>query len=96
MEKWKEYEEEFPVKNFGARKVKEERKLSARQKQPLLLEMMRGNEMHLKKKEDACLSKTWRVCFHHSHKTGKANPDSQGLMFKKLYFFTFSFKDFEL
>ena len=24
MEKWKEYEEEFPVKNIGARKVKEE------------------------------------------------------------------------
>ena len=48
-EKRKENEEEFPVETFGARKVKEERELSAGQKQPLLLEMMRGNEMHLER-----------------------------------------------
>ena len=44
MEKRKENEEEFPLKNLGARKVKEERELSAGQKQPLLLEMMRRKE----------------------------------------------------
>ena len=44
MKKRKENEKEFPVANFGARKVKEERELSAGQKQPLLLEMIRGNE----------------------------------------------------
>ena len=43
-EKRKENEEEFPLANFGARKVNEERELSAGQKQPLLLEMIRGNE----------------------------------------------------
>ena len=49
MKKRTENEKEFPVANFAARKVKEERELSAGQKQPLLLEMMRGNEEHLRK-----------------------------------------------
>ena len=40
----KEKAEKFLVANFGARKVKEERELSAGKKQPLLLEMIRGNE----------------------------------------------------
>ena len=44
MKKRKENEKEFPMTNFGARKVKEERELSAGKKQPLLLEMIRGNE----------------------------------------------------
>ena len=44
MKKRRENEKEFPVENFGARKVKEERELSAGKKQPLLLEMMRGGD----------------------------------------------------
>ena len=44
MKKRKENEKEFPVENFGARKVKEEREVSAGKKEPLLLEILRGNE----------------------------------------------------
>ena len=50
-EKRKENEEEFPVESFGARKVKDERELTAGQKQPLLLKLLRGigNEEHLER-----------------------------------------------
>ena len=44
MKKRKENEKEFPMTNFGARKVKEERELSAGQKQPLLLKLLRKGE----------------------------------------------------
>ena len=44
MKKRKENDNEFLLENFGARKAKEERELSAGQKQPLLLELLRRKE----------------------------------------------------
>ena len=61
MEKRKENEEEFPVANFGARKVKEERELSTGQKQPLLLEMMRRKKVCRSNRvfQGRCIPKKW-------------------------------------